>query len=67
MNKLILPLKIAIVILAPAFAAVLTCLALGTAFSILFMPEPFGKTYFIIIEIIVYLLYTLGFYKWLFK
>jgi hypothetical protein len=67
MNKLILPLKIAIIILAPAFATVLTCLALGVAFNILFMPEPFDNTFFLIIEILIYLFYTLGFYKWLFK
>jgi hypothetical protein len=67
MKNLILPLKIAILILAPAFATVLTCLALALAFSILFAPEPFGETYFLIIEIVTYLLYTLGFWKWLFK
>jgi len=67
MNKLILPVKIAIVILAPAFATVLTCVALGFAFTILFMPEPFENTYFLVIEILIYLLYTLGFWKWLFR
>tara|TARA_Y100001938_G_C7829605_1_gene300681 strand:+ start:239 stop:442 length:204 start_codon:yes stop_codon:yes gene_type:complete len=67
MKNLILPVKIAMVILLPAFATVLTCLALGFAFSILFAPEPFGETYFLIIEIVIYLLYTLGFWKWLFK
>ena len=67
MKNLILHFKIAIIILLPAFATVLTCLALALAFSILFAPEPFGKTYFIIIEIVIYLLYTLGFWKWLFK
>ena len=67
MKRLILPVKIAIVILAPAFVTVLTCIALGFAFTILFIPDPFENTYFLIIEILIYLLYTLGFWKWLFR
>ena len=68
MTKLILPVKIAIVILAPALATVLTCLLLGIAFKILFcMPEPFNNNLFIILEIFIYLLYTFGFSVWLYK
>ena len=67
MNKLILPIKVAMVLILPGLATVATCIILGFVFRILFIPEPFNNTYFLILEVIVYLSYTLGFWRWLFK
>ena len=68
LRNLILPVKLAIIFILPALFTVATCLVVNGALSVLCAEGTVSEHgMWSIYEIIVFILYTLGFVKLLFK